>query len=47
MKIPRRKLEIPMPAAMPCRIQRHQHKETCGTVGQHKTKLVLLRPTNL
>ena len=30
-----RKLEIPMPAAMPCRLQLHKH---CGTVGQHKTK---------
>ena len=34
----RRKLEIPMPAAMPCRLQLHKHRETCGTVGQHKTK---------
>ena len=34
----RRKLEIPMPAAMPCRLQLHEHRETCGTVGQHKTK---------
>ena len=23
---------------MPCRLQLHQHRETCGTVGQHKTK---------
>ena len=34
----RRKLKIPMPAAMLCRIQLHQHRETCGTVGQRKTK---------
>ena len=27
-----------MPAAMPCRLQLHRHRETCGTVGQHKTK---------
>ena len=33
MKNVRRKLEIPMPAAMPCRIQ-----HSCGTVGRHKTK---------
>ena len=33
----RRKLESPMPA-MPCRLQLHQHREICGTVGQHKTK---------
>ena len=23
---------------MPCRLQLHQHRETCDTVGQHKTK---------
>ena len=34
----RRKLEIPMPAAMPYRLQLHKHRETCGTVGQYKTK---------
>ena len=33
-----KKLEIPMPAAMLCRLQLRQHRETCGTVGQHKTK---------
>ena len=38
MKKARRKLEIPMPAAMPSRIQLHQHWETCGTVGQRKTR---------
>ena len=38
MKSARRKLEIPMPAAMPRRLQLHQHRETCGTVGQHNTK---------
>ena len=27
-----------MPAAMLCRLQLHQHKETRGTVGRHKTK---------
>ena len=32
------KLEIPMPAAMLCRLQLFQHRETCGKVGQHKTK---------
>ena len=30
--------EIPISAAMPCRLQLYQHRETCGTVGQHKTK---------
>ena len=38
MKNARRKLEIPMPAAMPCRLQPNQHRETCRTFGQHKTK---------
>ena len=28
----------PMPAAMPCRLQLNQHRETCGKVGQYKTK---------
>ena len=37
MKNARRKLEIPMPAAMPCGIQLNQHGDTCGNVGQHKT----------
>ena len=41
MKNARRKLEIPMPAAMPCRIQLHQHRETCGTVGQQKDEICL------
>ena len=27
-----------MPAAMPCRLPLDQHRETCGTVGQHKSK---------
>ena len=38
MKSARRKLEIPMPAAMPRWLQLYQHRETCGTVGQHNTK---------
>ena len=38
MKNARRKLEIPMSAAMPCRLQLYHYRETCGTVGQHKTK---------
>ena len=38
MKNARSKLEIPMPAAMPCSLQLHKHRETCCTVGQHKTK---------
>ena len=38
MKNDRRKLEIPMPAAMPCKLQRDNYRETCRTVEQHKTK---------
>ena len=38
MKNARGKLENPMPAAMLCRLQLNQHRETCGTVGQLKTK---------
>ena len=34
MKNARRKLEIPIPPAMPCRLQ----MEICCTVGEHKTK---------
>ena len=38
MKNACRKLEIPMPAAMSCKLQRDKHRETSGTVGQHKTQ---------
>ena len=39
MKNTRRKLEIPMPAAMPCKTSLCLSSgETCGTVGEHKTK---------
>ena len=34
----RRKLEIPMPAAMPCILQRDKYRETYRTVEEHKTK---------
>ena len=39
MKNAGRKLEIPMPAAMPCKLQRDKYRETCP--------LVLLKPMNL
>ena len=42
MKYARRKLDIPMPAAMPCRLQLHKHRETCCTVGQHKTRYAFI-----
>ena len=38
MKNARRKLEVPMPAAMLCKIQRDKYRETCHTVEEHKTK---------
>ena len=31
-------LEIPMPAAVPCKLQRDKYRETCRTVEEHKTK---------
>ena len=34
----RRKLEIPMPAAMTCKLQRDKYRQTCRTVEEHKTK---------
>ena len=34
----RGKLELPMPAAMPCKLQRDKYRETCRTVEKHKTK---------
>ena len=42
----RRKLESPMPAAMPCRLQRGQDRETCCTVGEHKTKYACIVEAN-
>ena len=38
MKNARRKLEIPMSAAMPCKLQRDKYRETCRAIGGHKTK---------
>ena len=38
MKNARRNLEIPMPAAMPYKLQRENVRETCCTVEEHKTK---------
>ena len=48
MKNARRKLEIPMPAAMPCKLQLEKYRGTCRTVEEHKQNtLVLLKSTNL
>ena len=38
VKAARKKLEIPMPAAVPCKLQRDKYRETCRTVEEHKTK---------
>ena len=38
MKNARRKLEISMPAAMPCKLQQSVFNETCRTFEEHKTK---------
>ena len=38
MKNARRKLEIPMPAAMPCKTPVNYRGETCRNIGKHKTK---------
>ena len=38
MKNARRKLEIPMPAAMPCKTPTNCRGETCRNIGKHKTK---------
>ena len=48
MKNARRKLEILMPAAMPCKLQREKYRETVAQLKntRHNT-LVLLKPMNL
>ena len=38
LKNARRKLEVPMPAAMPCKIRRRTYKETCRNPDAPKTK---------
>ena len=38
VKNARRKLEVPMPAAIPCKLQRDKYRETCRTGEEHKTK---------
>ena len=38
MKYARRKLEIPMPAAIPCKLQREKYRETCRVEKDCKTK---------
>ena len=38
MKNARGKLEVPMPAAMPCRTRREEYRETCCVLRNRKTK---------
>ena len=38
MKNARRKLEVPMPAAMPCKTRREKYTETCSVEKKCKTK---------
>ena len=38
MKNARRKLEVPMPVAMPCKTQRDKYRETCSVEKKCKTK---------
>ena len=45
VKKARRMLEIPMPAAMLCKIQRKEYRETCRVARQNT--LALSKPTNL
>ena len=42
----RRKLEVPMPAPMPCKIRGRKYRETCSTSDTRKTKYACI-VTNL
>ena len=42
MKAARRKLEVPMPAAMPCKIPIKSSGETLRNIGKRKTKYVFI-----
>ena len=42
MKNARGKLEIPMPAAMLCKLQLDKYRETCRTVEEHKKKFACM-----
>ena len=45
MKNERRKLEVPMPGAMLCKLQREKYRETC-LVGEHKTQYACIVEAN-
>ena len=38
MKNARKKLDLPMEAAMPCKVQNHQRRETCGESDTRSSK---------
>ena len=40
------KLEVPMPAAMPCKIRRSKHGETCSSTGTRKPKYACIVETD-
>ena len=46
MKNGRRKLEIPMPAAMPCTTPVNCRGETCRSIGKHKSKYACIVNAN-
>ena len=46
VKIARRKLEVPMPAAMHCKIRGRKYKETCRTPDSRKTKYACIVEAN-
>ena len=46
MKAARRKLEVPMPPAMPCKIQTKSSGETHRTIGEHKIKYACIVDTD-
>ena len=48
MKNARRKLELPMPAAMPCRFRREEYRETCSVSGNGRQNThALFKATNV
>ena len=48
MNSARKKLEVPMPAAMPCKIPMKSSGETHRSIGKRKTKyVVLLMPSKV
>ena len=46
MKNSRGKLEVPMPAAMPCKTPVNCRGETCSSIGKRKTKYACIVDTD-